>query len=422
MKVSKILSLVLALILVLSLAACGGTKDAGGSTPPEKTPATAENAATSVGDSKAEDVILEIENDGDATKITGAAYDKYFGGSAATGVEALLNAGKVYVNGIKVPAAENETADYQVNGVSSIYKKDSGWGFNVHKTTSADNLSFDAARLGFFETITTVRGHKTVLYGDKTTGQVNKIDTQSYDVVRITYFEDHGGIVDKIDRGDFALETNRVRPDVNNIVFHSSRFDQEIKVGDFALYYYGPSGWVMQKAVPVQGTLSKNDKGFFVINKGKSDEYVKIESNVSRYNLIICNRPTQFFTAYNRLGLTELSVITWCTPTGHPIGFTYGDKAAAKEALSLAIKNATAAKDGVAVSADGKNVAKGKKWVAQADMDTYNAALADAQTVLNSNSTPVQGYDAAIYDLAQALGEGGEKPTGFVGAQGEGTK
>ncbi len=422
MKMKKILSLVLALILVLSLTACGGTKDSVGSTAPETSPTSDGNSPTQAGNSKAEDLILEIENDGDATKITDAAYNKYFGGNAAEGVKALLNAGKVYVNGIQVPATENDTADYQVNGVSSLYKKSSGWGFNVHKTTSADNLSFDAARLGFFETITTVRGHKTVLYGDSATGQVNKIDSQSYDVVRITYFEDHGGIVDKIDRGDFALETNRVRPDVNLISVESSKFDKEIKVGDFVVYYYGAGGWVMEKAVPVGGTLSKNEKGFFEINKGKSDEYVKIESNVSRYNLINCNRPTQFFTVYNRLGLTEVAVITWCTPTGHPIGFTYGDKTAAKEALSLAIENATAAKDGVVVSADGKDVAKGTKWVAQADLDTYNVAIADAQAVFNSNSTAVQEYDASIYALGLALGEGGEKPTGFIGAQGEGTK
>jgi hypothetical protein len=41
--------------------------------------------------------------------------------------------------------------------------------------------------------------------------------------------------------------------------------------------------------------------------------------------------------------------------------------------------------------------------------------------VCNRNSTAVQEYDAAIYALAQALGEAGEKPTGFLGAQGEGT-
>ena len=423
----KLIALILALVMILALAACGSTGNNAetSSDPQTNISDNTENnpAGEPAGDPTAEDVLLEIVHDGDATKITNADFDEYFGGNAAEGVETLLAEGKVYVNGIKVPATEDETPDYQVNGVSSLYKTNSGWGFNVHKTTSADNLSFEEARLGFYETITTVRGHVTTLYGDSATGLVNKLDSQSFDVFRITYFEDHGGQVDKIERGDFELETNRIRPDVESITsVADSYFDREIKIGDVVIYYYGPNGWVMNKAVPIEGTLFKDENKNFVINAGQSDEYVHIESNVSRYNLINCNRPTQFYTAYVRLGLTDLSVVTWCTPTGHPIGFTYGDKTAAKEALTLAIEHAEAAKDGVAVSVDGSDVAKGTMWVAQADLDAFDEAIAAAQAVCNKNSTAVQEYDAAIYALSDALGEAGEKPTGFIGAQGEGTQ
>ena len=104
----------------------------------------------------------------DNVKITDASFDKYFKGTTALeGVKKLLNEGKVYVNGIKVPATADELIVYQVNGVDSLYKKDTGWGYNVHKTTSANNLSFEDARLGFFETITTVRGHTTELTLDQ---------------------------------------------------------------------------------------------------------------------------------------------------------------------------------------------------------------------------------------------------------------
>ena len=415
----KILALALALLMTFALAACG-EKD-NGRTEPSADSVSDVGADTAKGDPAAEDVLLEIVHDGDATKITGEAYNEYFDGNALEGVKALLAEGKVYVNGIKVPTAEDETRDYQVNGVSSLYKTDAGWGFNVHKTTSADNLSFEEARLGFYETITTVRGHVTTLYGDSATGLVNKIDSQSYDAVRVADIIVYNESI-TIKRGDFELETNRVRPDVENIVFHSSKFDQNIQIGDFAVYYYGPEGWVIEKAVPVEGTLTKDENKNFVINAGQSDEYVHIESNVSRYNLINCNRPTQFYTAYVRLGLTDLHVVTWCTPTGHPIGFTYGDKTAAKAALTLAIEHAEAAKEGVAVSADGSDVAKGTMWVTQADLDAFDAAIAEAQAVCNKNSTAVQEFDAAIYALSEALGEGGEKPIGFVGAQGEGTR
>lgn len=412
----RLLALILTLAMALALAACGNTGgNAGTSSPP---PADETEPA---GDPTAEDVLLEIVHDGDATKITAPAFNQYFGGNALDGVETLLNEGKVYVNGIKVPATEDETVDYQVNGVSSLYKTNSGWGFNVHKTTSANNLPFEEARLGFYETITTVRGHTTTLYGDSATGRVNKIDSQSYDVVRVTetiFYNESITVV----RGDFELETNRLRPDVDNIVFHSSKYDNDISTGDFALYYYGPEGWIIEKADSMTGTLSKNENGWFVLNAGQSGEYVSIESNVSRYNLIDCNRPTQFYTSYVRLGLTELPIVMWCSPTGHPVGFTYGDKAAAKEALSLAIEHAAAAKEGVVVSADGTDVPKGTPWVAQEDLDAFDAALASAQAACSRNSTAVQEYDAAIYALAEALGEAGEYSTGFLGAQGMGTQ
>lgn len=422
----NLLGLFLAFTMLFALTACGSTNDA---------IKTAQNPTdTEVGDTSAKqeaettidgnpdemDVLLEIEHDGDATKITDAAFDKYFGGNAADAVEVLLEEGKVYVNGIQIPMTEDETVDYQVNGVSSLYKTSSGWGYNVHKTTSADNLSFEAARLGFYETITTVRGHMTTLYGDSATGQVNKIDSQSYDVVRVAGITIYNEST-TVSRGDFELETNRVRPDVENIVFHSDRFDDEISVGDFALYYYGADGWVAFRATPVEGTLSKDESGNFVLKAGENDEYAHIESNVSRYNLISGNRPTQFYDSYVRLGMTDVSVITWCTPTGHPIGFSYGDKAASKDALTLAIANASAAKEGVVVSSDGTDVPVGTMWVIQDDLDAFDAALSEAQAVCNRNSTAVQEYDMAIYALANALGEAGENPTGFLGAQGEGT-
>ena len=422
MKNKKLLALVLAVVLILSLLAACGSSDAGKddkTTTPVSQDVAEESPHVPAGDPEAMAIIAEIIHDGDATKITGAAFDEYFDTTAAEGIAALLAEGKVYVNGVKIPAADTDTIDYQVNGVSSLYKTSSGWGFNVHKTTSADNLSFEEARLGFYETITTVRGHKTIIYGDVSTGLINKIDSSSYDVGRATEIIYYNESI-TFNRGDFELETNRIRPDVNNIVFHSSRFDENLAFGDFVLFYYSPDGWVAEKAVPMVGTLGKTESGNFILNAGQADEYEMIESNVSRYNLINCNRPTQFYTSYVALGLTEIPVTMWCTPTGHPIGFTYGDKTSAKEALRIAIEHATAAKEGVVVSEDGSGVAAGTKWIAQADLDTYDEAISAAQAAYNNNSTAVQEFDDAIYQLSLALGEGGEKPTGFIGAQGEG--
>lgn len=370
----------------------------------------------------------EAENvkswDNNNVEITNAEFDSYFPGTTAKeAVAKLLAEGKCYVNGIKVPATADETEEYQVNQVPSLYKKDTGWGYNVHKTTSANNLPFEQARLEFFETITKVRGHKTSLTYDAN-GNVERIDTQSYDVFRISYFEDHGGQVDKIMRGEFDLETIRIRPDVESITsVASDKFDDSIEVGDVVVYYYGPDGWVMDKAVAKVGTLSKNENKEFVVNAGKADEYVKVESNVSRYNLIDGSRPSQFFNAYNALGLQELEVTTWCTPNGFPIGFTLGDRTQSKATLIQAIKNAEAAKTNVVVSENyGEDVPVGTKWTTQDAMDAFDAAIKAAKDIAYNNSAELYQYTEAMYDLYQAYGEAGNKPFGFIGSLGDGTK
>ena len=362
--------------------------------------------------------------DNNNVKITDDDFDSYFPGTTAKeAVAKLLAEGKCYVNGIQVPATADVTDDYQVNFVSSLYKTESGWGYNVHKTTSANNLTFEDARLGFFETITMVRGHETSLTYDAS-GNVERIDTQSFDVFRISYFEDHGGQVDKIMRGDFALETQRVRFDVEKITaVAGDDFDDDIQIGDVVVYYYGPDGWVMEKAVAKVGTIAKDENKNFVVNAGKADEYVKVESNVSRYNLIDSSRPTQFYTAYTNLGLSELDVTTWCTPNGFPIGFSLGSRADSKATLLQAVKNAEAAKTGVVVSDNfGEDVAVGTKWVTQEAMDAFDAAIKAAKATAYNNTAELYEYDMAMYNLANALGQGGNKPSGFIGAQGDGTK
>ena len=388
----KSLSLALALLMIVALV-----------------PVSLGAAAVNESDNR----IITLKNDGVA--ITDKSFDSYFKGAALDAVKALLAEGKVYVNGIRVPANENDTVSYEVNRLSSLYKTSTGWGYNVHKTTSSNNLSFADARLGFFQTITTVRGHVVKLYRNEVTGAVEKIDANSIETARV------GDIIvfnesTTIDRGKFDLETNRVRPDVNKIIFPTVNFDKTVEVGDVAFYWDDATGWHLKRAVPVVGTLAKNKDGMFVI--GGTD--TRIESNVSRYNLHDANRPTQFYTAYTRLGLTNLAVTTWCTDTGHPIGFTYGS--GAKAALALAIGNAKAAKAGVVVSTNGEDVAVGTKWAPREAIDAFDAAINAAQKVYNSNLSASLDYDSAIYTLGNELGATGNKPTGFIGAQGKGTK
>jgi len=137
---------------------------------------------------------IVVDNDG-TSSATNAKFDEYFEGTAEEGVAALLNAGKCYVNGIQVPAEEptQENYEYQVDWVKSLYKTETGWGYNVHKTTSANNLSFTDARKGFFDTITQVRGHQMTFYLGED-GFCEALNVESFEVVRIANIEEWGGV------------------------------------------------------------------------------------------------------------------------------------------------------------------------------------------------------------------------------------
>jgi hypothetical protein len=367
------------------------------------------------------------------TKVTDAAFNAYFGGNALTGVGALLNAGGVYVNGLKVPATESKTTPYQVNGIDSLWWNagQSTWGYAVHKYVynygtpplagvTVLPMTFDVARLSFIETMSSKRGRTVTLTLDPATHQAVRIDMTEKETVLIGAIETHGATT-TIDRTPYTLETGRypVRFDVNGVTFPTENVDTTTQVGDFAVWWLGPTGWHLERCVPVVGILTKDASNYYHINETD----VRYEADCSRFNLATPNRPTQFFTAHTRLGLGSLPVTVWCMPdTGNPIGFTHGNYADSKAALALAITNATAAKTGVVVATNAADVAAGTKWVTQAAMDAFNAALAAAQAVYNNNTSALAAFDSAIYALSGALGVGGNTPSGFIGAQGVGTK
>ena len=345
-----------------------------------------------------------IDNDG-TTTISDAVFDKYFEGTAAEGVQALLNAGKVSINGITVPATEDETTDYEINLTPSLYKTETGWGYNVHKTTSANTLTFEEARTGMVNTTSSVRGHQTILTLDEN-GKCTAINMESFEVMKITYFEDHGGNVDKINRGDFELETNRVRYDANKITGISSaegNFDTSIQFGDIVYFWYGiddndaKSVWHMYKADSITGVVTQPEHSVYSVG-----DWSMKESNVSRYNLIDDSRPTQGYTAYTTLGLQEagIQITLWNTPNGMPIGFSYGDNA--KAALKTGIANAEAFAASVVISEDGEGVTTDKQWATQAAVDTFNEGIAAAKAVSNKNSSENWDREKAIYALCQA--------------------
>ncbi len=94
-----------------------------------------------------------------------------------------------------------------------------------------------------------MRGHVVKLYRNEVTGAVEKIDANSIETARV------GDIVvfnesTTIDRGKFDLETNRIRPDVNKIIFPATHVDQTPVIGDVAFYWDDATGWHLKRAVP----------------------------------------------------------------------------------------------------------------------------------------------------------------------------
>ena len=372
---------------------------------------TAFTAATADGEGEPEEEVETglkyIDNDG-TTTISDSVFDKYFEGTAAEGVQALLNAGKVSINGIPVPAAEDETTEYQINLTKSLYLTDTGWGYNVHKTTSANTLGFEEARTGMVNTTSSVRGHQTILTLDEN-GICTAINMESFEVMKITYFEDHGGNVDKIDRGDFDLETNRVRYDANLITGISSadgNFDTSIEFGDVVYFWYGiddddtQSVWHMYKADSITGVVTQPEHSVYAVG-----DWSMQESNVSRYNLIDDSRPTQGYTAYTRLGIQDagIAITLWNTPNGMPIGFSYG--ANAKAALKTAVSNAEAYLASVVAAEDGERIMNDQLWATQDAIDTFAEAIAAAKAISSKNSSTNWAREAAIYALSKAWGD-----------------
>lgn len=366
----------------------------------------------------AQGLLYTFHNDGVA-KISDSAQDKYFAqGTARAGIEALLNAGKVYVNNVAVPASANETDSYVINGFSSLWKTgEKTWAYSVHKLYSGTDLTFEEARMGFIEGISQMRGLTMELYSEDGSGHATRMETIIKESTLVNSMTEKGGNT-YIGRYDFALATDELRPDVNNVVFPSKNVDPELKVGDIALYWFDGAEWHIQRAVAETGTLVKGsgEEKFVMNGTAHSDALI------TRYNLQAANRTSQFLTAHDNLGLTGIPVTMWSTETGFPIGFTRGD-GDARAALKAAVINARNIGARYEISADGADVLTSESWVTQAVMDEYVAAIDAAEAVLNDSKATNIDLDMAVYNVSSALGSAtGRKPSGLLGSAKQGSK
>ncbi|MCD7902495.1 MAG: S-layer homology domain-containing protein, partial [Oscillospiraceae bacterium] len=161
------------------------------------------------------------------TAITDDSLSAWFDAdSAAEGVEALLNAGKVYVNGFQIPAEESDDIAFKVNGFVSFYKDDDEWMNSVHKATSGET-TFAAARTAFVEGLSLMSGLTVVLPYDEN-GYVTEIQFTVKESVAVEELIDNGDGTYSIDRSNFTLAVKEGMPDINDAVFAAANVDAAV--------------------------------------------------------------------------------------------------------------------------------------------------------------------------------------------------
>ncbi len=331
------------------------------------------------------------------TEITDASLDRYFReGTSIEGVKALLRAGAVYVNGAAVPGSERGAEDFVINDFPSLWKTGEGtWAYSVHKLYSAEDLSFEEASLGFIQGISKMRGLDVRLYSADGV-YADRMEVLIKESTLVNSMEKTGDTV-RIGRYDFALATNEIRPDVNNISFPAANVDPELRAGDLALYWEAADGWHLQRADGVAGILyGGKDHSHYIFNGIRYGD-----SNITKYSLAKANRPGQFLEARRTLGLFDVEVTAWFTGTGYPFGFTGGEHA--REALELGVKNAETARGGIKASADGSDTTASERWMTAEDLAAFDAQLAAEKAALADSSASALDLDRAVYELAVAL-------------------
>jgi len=358
----------------------------------------------------------------DAPVVTDARYDPYFKGhSAAAGIPAVIAAGRFYINGLVLPSSEaayaKQTPDgYLVNQVRWLYRDATGtaWrgGYKGQKTVG----SYAEAALAVATGI--VPGLEVRLYDSDGDGLADLVEAdykEGVQVERVTHRNDDSY---SVERGD--IDTLK-RTGQEGRVFDAQHFsgasgeridarnfDKTIGSGDIALFWYGPDGWVMQRAKEARGVfIDGTDHRSYNIGGTSYADAMRF----SRDNLFISNRPGEYANALMYFGLNGnaegLASSLWLVPTtdpkaqGAPVGISSG--ASAHRLLAKAVAVAKNKLSSVAVSRDGRDVPAKALWALAADHDQVSQAISRAEEALASASSPPALLDYQIYLLYLTL-------------------
>lgn len=376
---------------------------------------------------------------GEDTTVINNQYSKYFKeNSAERGVKKVISTGKYFINNQAIPATAIDCAakypsGYLVNRKPWLYKDGNKWHGGINGEKSFD--SYDAAALAVATSIPA--GLEIKLYDTNNDGYTDLIKTQYMEALIVNTISHNKDGEYKINRGEIDSSINYASTDgrpfdsthftsSSNNIIKKSNFDPDIKEGNIALFWYDINGWKIKKAKEINGFfIAGADHKYYQINDVKYQDAMRF----SRDDVIISNRPGEFANAqkyFKFINNGKFKVSLWLVPTtnypeskGAPIGFTTDKNAGIF--LKKAIFIAQTKLDSVIISKDAADLAKGTRWTTPAAYNELSTAIARAQTVLNSEKSPML-LDYQVYLLYLTLNGtnndigatfGGYKYTGF---------
>ncbi|MFD2781293.1 hypothetical protein ACFS32_09360 [Novosphingobium pokkalii] len=376
-------------------------------------------------------IVLNMGDEG--RSVTDARYDSLFrGGDATQGVVQVIRAGRFFINGIAMPATAEDFAKtspdgYLVNQVAWL-KRDAAtgaWkgGFKAEKPAA----SYESAALASATGI--VAGLEVRLYDTDHDGFADRIEAEYKEGVAVGKVLRRRNGMFSVRRADQGVGQAAGAATGEGRAFDSAHFtatsgeaikpahfDRTLHPGDVALFWYGPDGWVMQRALQVRGAFmgGEDHKNYNIDGKIYQDAM-----RFSRDGIAISNRPGEFVNAQKFFGFDKdqrgAKTSLWLVPTtqagkqGAPVALTSGTDAA--QFLSRAIAVAKAHLSAAKVSVDGRDVPSTGTWASGQAHAQLASVIAGAQAQLAKGDPTGAALDYQTYLLYLAL-DGSDKDIG----------
>ncbi len=452
-KLRTLTAFLLAVAMMLSLAACGGSSDEDGSASSAASSEGGDSSATGeassetdaeessgaeaeseVGEETAETITVDgveyyllysynCEND---TSLLDEEFSQYFeNGDNTAGLYAITNAGNVYVNGVRIPytteSGEVSAESMVVNDEECIWQVDGGWAWKTHLTRQWDDefnmpylegeedyvagqpLTLEDATFKYTQYLTIYGGQTLEFYAEVGSEYVSLLKTTMLTSALVGSMETADGVT------TFYSPTGEEIIEINE-----ENVDSAIEAGDMMIYWNdGELGWVCQRAVSYVGVLIENTdpdneeamkEPYFQVSE--TGEIMTTGDSEIGKNFDEQYRHTQFIRGHRRTDQYNYDgeLIMWCSNESPDtvIGFTRADSAYG--ALEHAVAYAEEVTAEIVVSEDGTDVATDTYWVTQDIWDEFIEGLEAAKALLEDETATSNDYDAMILELGNVLG------------------